>query len=79
MRTLGPSASEHLRKGVGTSLIKHIENEAKKMKLKKLMVFYVHDRADWAKNFYVKLCYKMDDRVILPWGEHAYIYEKALS
>ena len=42
------------------------------------MVLYVHNRADWAKNFYIKLGYKMGDRVTLPWGEHAYIYEKAL-
>ena len=69
---------EHQRKDVGTSLINQIEIEAKKMKLKKLMVLYVHDKAYWAKNFYMKLGYKMIDRVILPWGENV-TYEKTLT
>ena len=70
---------EHQRKGIGTSLIKHIEKEGEKMRLKKFRVLYVRQRADWARNFYTKLGYKIGDRVILPWGEYAYIYEKDLT
>lgn len=66
---------EHQRKGVGSSLISHIENQAKKMKLKKLVVSSVHEKAYWARNFYEKLCYKMVGRKSRPWGDDI-IYEK---
>jgi len=67
---------EHQRKGVGTSLIKHIENEAVKMKLKKLKVL-TNDSAHWAKRFYSNLGYKMIDKIPRPWGDDA-IYEKTI-
>jgi len=69
---------EHKRKGVGTSLMRHIESEAKKMGLKKLRVAYVWEKAYWAKGFYTKLSYRKKEMVTLPWGDHAYIYEKAV-
>jgi N-acetylglutamate synthase-like GNAT family acetyltransferase len=69
---------ERRRKGVGTSLMKKIESEAKKMGLKKLRVAYVWEKAYWAKDFYTKLGYKKKEKVALPWGDHAYIYEKAI-
>lgn len=69
---------ENRRKGVGTSLMRHIESEAKKMGLKKLRVAYVWEKAYWAKGFYTKLGYKKKEKVTLPWGDRAYIYEKAV-
>jgi N-acetylglutamate synthase-like GNAT family acetyltransferase len=69
---------EHRRKGVDTSLMKHIENEARDMRLRKLRVIYVWERAHWAKSFYTKLGYSRTDTISLPWGDKAHIYEKAL-
>jgi len=68
---------EHQRKGVGTSLVNHVENEAVKMRLKKLRVL-TNDNAYWAKTFYSKLGYKMVDKIPRPWGDDA-IYEKTLT
>ena len=69
---------ERRRKHIGTSLMKHIESEAKEMGLKKLRVAYVWEKAYWAKDFYTKLGYKKKEKVALPWGDHAHIYEKAV-
>jgi len=57
---------EHQRKGVGTSLIEYIENEAVKRRLKKLTVL-TNDNADWAKDFYSKLGYKTISKISRPW------------
>ena len=67
---------KHRRKGVGTSLMRNVEREAKKMGLKKLMVAYVWEKAYWAKNFYAKLGYEKKSTVSLPWGDQAHVYEK---
>jgi len=69
---------EHQRKGVGTSLINHIENEAVKMKLRKLIAHHVYEKAHWARNFYTKLGYKITDRITRPWGDN-FNYEKTLT
>jgi N-acetylglutamate synthase-like GNAT family acetyltransferase len=69
---------EHQRKGVGTSIIKRVENEAKKMKLKRLIVPDVHEKAYWARNFYTKLGYAAVGRTPKPWGDNV-IYEKILG
>lgn len=69
---------EHQRKGVGTSLMSYIEDEAKKMKLEKLVIPYVHEKAYWARSFYEKLGYKMVGRRPRPWGDDV-IYEKTLT
>lgn len=69
---------EHRRKGVGTSLMEHIENEVKTMRLRKLRVIYVWEKAHWAKDFYTKLGYSKTDTTTLPWGDEAHIYEKTL-
>jgi N-acetylglutamate synthase-like GNAT family acetyltransferase len=69
---------EHQRKGIGTSLIRFIEKEARKIKLEKLMIPYVHEKAHWARNFYEKLGYKMVGRRPRPWGDDV-IYEKLLK
>jgi len=70
---------EHRRKGVGTSLMKNIESEAKKIGLKKLQAVYVWEKAYWAKNFYTKLGYKKGKTTTLPWGDQAHVYEMILS
>ena len=69
---------EHRRKGVGSSLMEHVENEAKHLGLKRLRVVYVWERAYWAKNFYAKLGYQKRDTVTLPWGDTAHTYERIL-
>jgi N-acetylglutamate synthase-like GNAT family acetyltransferase len=69
---------EHRRKGVGTSLMRHIEREAKKAGMKKLKVVYVWEKAYWAKNFYAKLGYERRGSIALPWNDQAYVYEKTL-
>lgn len=69
---------EHRRKGIGTSLMKHIENEARDMRLRKLRVIYVWERAHWARSFYAKLGYSRTGTITLPWGDKAHIYEKTL-
>ena len=68
---------EHQRKGVGTSLIKYIENEAVKGRLKMLRIL-TSDSAYWAKNFYSKLGYKMISKIPRYWGDDA-VYEKTLQ
>lgn len=67
----------HQRKGFGTSLVNHIENEALKMGLRKLVVL-TNANAYWARNFYTKLGYKMIDRIPRRWGDDV-IYEKTLT
>jgi len=68
---------EYQRKGVGTSLIEYIENEAVKGRLKKLRIL-TSDSAYWAKNFYSKLGYKMIGKFSRPWGDDV-VYEKTLQ
>ena len=58
--------------------MKHIENEARDMRLRKLRVIYVWERAHWAKSFYTELGYSRIDTVTLPWGDKAHVYEKTL-
>lgn len=70
---------EYRRLGVGTSMMKHIEGEAKKIGIRKLRVVYVWEKAYWARNFYNKLGYRKGKTITLPWGDQAHIYEKILS
>lgn len=53
---------EFQRKGIGTSLIRRVEEEAKRIELKRLWLL-VADGAHWALNFYRKLGYHVVDRV----------------
>jgi N-acetylglutamate synthase-like GNAT family acetyltransferase len=69
---------ERQRKGAGTAIMKHVENEAKKKRLKKLLVPDVHQNAYWARDFYTKLGYTVVGRTPRPWGDNV-IYEKILS
>ena len=66
----------HERKGIGTSLMKYIEVEAKKRKYKTLKL-PTSEQAYWATNFYRKLGYKLTERVNAPEG-NMLIFEKKL-
>jgi len=68
---------EHQRKGVGTSLVTHIEAEARKLGLKTLRVPYVDVNAHWAIDFYTKLGYRVVDKRKKPWGYDLF-FEKAV-
>ena len=48
---------EYQRKGIGTALIKHIENTALSLNLEKLRLV-THGKAYWAIRFYEKLGYR---------------------
>ncbi|MFX1513837.1 MAG: GNAT family N-acetyltransferase [Promethearchaeota archaeon] len=67
---------EYQKKRIGTALIIYIEKEAIKTNLKELRVL-TNENAYWARNFYVKLGYKLTDRVPRPWGDDI-IYKKEL-
>jgi ribosomal protein S18 acetylase RimI-like enzyme len=68
---------EHQRKGVGTSLVAHIEAEARRHGLKQLRVPYVDINARWAINFYKKLGYQIIEKREKPWG-YDFFFEKTL-
>ncbi|MCW3978896.1 MAG: GNAT family N-acetyltransferase [Candidatus Bathyarchaeota archaeon] len=59
---------EHQRRGVGTSLMNHIEDEAVGMGLRKLTLAANED-ATWACDFYSKLGYKRIGKIPRPWGD----------
>ena len=69
---------EHQRKGVGSSLVTHIEGEATKLGFRKLRVPYVDIDASWAIKFYKKLGYKIVDKLKNPWGYDLF-FEKVIS
>lgn len=69
---------EHQRKGVGASLVRHIEWEAMKLGFRKIRVPYVDMNAHWAINFYEKLGYKLAYKRRKPWGYDLF-FEKVLS
>jgi GNAT superfamily N-acetyltransferase len=68
---------EHQREGIGTSLVAHIEAEARRLRLKTLRVPYVDMNANWAINFYKKLGYRVVDKRKKPWGFDLF-FEKSL-
>jgi len=53
---------EHQRRGIGTALMKHIEEIARKLNLKKLCLV-THEKAYWAIKFYEKLGYRITSYV----------------
>ncbi len=68
---------EHQRRGVGTSLMNHIEYEAVGMGLRKLTLA-ANENATWACNFYSKLGYKRIGKIPRPWGDDV-TFEKDLN
>ncbi len=53
---------DYQRKGIGTALIRYIEDIARREKIKKLKLI-THEKAFWAIRFYEKLGFKIVDRV----------------
>ena len=64
------------KKGVGTSLVKHIEVEAKRRKIRILRV-PTAEKAFWARSFYLKLGYEITGREERPEG-FLTIFEKQI-
>ncbi len=69
--------SNYQRLGIGTSLVKHIEKEAKKKKFQVLKV-PTSEKAYWATNFYTKLGYEEIERKQLP-EDKIVIFRKKLK
>lgn len=58
---------EHQREGIGTALIRHLEEEAKRVGMKELRLLTI-GKASWAIEFYRKLGYELAEKVGRPWG-----------
>jgi len=58
---------EYQRRGIGTALVRYVEQKAKEIGLKRLRLLTV-GQADWAVSFYKKLGYALADKVERPWG-----------
>ncbi len=58
---------KHQRKGIGTTLISHLERKAREMGLKRMRLRTI-EKADQAVNFYKKLGYNLAYRIEVPWG-----------
>jgi GNAT superfamily N-acetyltransferase len=55
------------RHGIGSALVQRVERLAKERGLKILKVLTV-ENASWAFSFYVKLGYKLAEKIERPWG-----------
>lgn len=66
---------EYQRRGIGTALIKFIQDRAKRIGLKRLWLV-TPEGAYWAINFYKKLGFEMKDRIERPWGFDAVMYKE---
>ncbi len=66
----------HEGKGAGTSLILHIEKEAKKRAVRVLRV-PVAEKATWAKDFYTKLGYLIVHEIEVPEGRIVFFERSA--
>jgi GNAT superfamily N-acetyltransferase len=55
------------RQGIGTVLVRRVEELAKELGLKILKVLTV-EKAHWAISFYTKLGYQLAERIQRPWG-----------
>ena len=67
---------EYQRRGIGTALVRYVEQKAKEIGLKRLRLLTV-GQADWAVSFYKKLGYVLADKVERPWGYDVFL-EKEL-
>ncbi|MFP4005814.1 MAG: GNAT family N-acetyltransferase [Candidatus Hadarchaeia archaeon] len=66
------------REGIGTALMRHLENTARKKGLDKLVVYYVHEDADWAHEFYRKLGYDKEGEISHRMGR-CYLFVKRIK
>lgn len=64
--------------GVGSALISHLEQLAKKSGLKKTRLV-TDNGAEWAIRFYTKLGYKLVRRVPNPWGFDVWMEKQLVS
>jgi len=58
---------KHQRKGIGTTLIIHLERKAREIGLKRMRLRTI-GKADQAVNFYKKLGYRSAVKIEVPWG-----------
>jgi N-acetylglutamate synthase-like GNAT family acetyltransferase len=65
------------RKGIGTALVTHLEQEAREIGIRRLRLLTV-EKANWAASFYKKLGYRLADRIERPWGFDVFM-EKELD
>lgn len=68
---------KHERRGAGTSLMNSVEEEAKRIGLRGLMLF-ANARATWAIAFYKKLGYRAVGSREKPWGKDV-IFKKEIN
>ncbi len=57
----------HQGKGIGTALITHLEQKARKKGLEKIRLRTI-EKADQAVNFYKKLGYRLAEKIEVAWG-----------
>jgi len=67
----------HQRTGIGTALVTHVEQKARKMGLKRLRLLTV-GKAKWAVDFYRKLGYHLADKIERPWGYDVFMEKDLL-
>ena len=68
---------EYQRRGIGTSLVTHLERKARGINLRRLRLLTV-GKANWAVNFYKKLGYNLADKIERSWGFDVFM-EKELE
>jgi N-acetylglutamate synthase-like GNAT family acetyltransferase len=64
------------RQGIGTALVSRVEIKARESNLRKLKVLTV-EKAIWAVAFYIKLGFRLAERIQKPWGFDVFL-EKEL-
>jgi GNAT superfamily N-acetyltransferase len=69
--------SEYQRKGIGSSLMRFLEEKAKSLNFSKIHL-ETDSEAEWAVNFYKKHGYSIFKRDKIPWGFHVW-FEKVLE
>lgn len=58
---------EHQRRGIGTALVRYLEERAREIGLRRLRLLTVK-KAYWAVNFYRRLGYSLAEEIERPWG-----------
>lgn len=66
------------RSGIGTALVNRLEDEVKERGLEKLML-KTPEKARWAVEFYLKLGYRIIDRISTSWGYDVVMEKKVAS
>ena len=58
---------EHQRTGIGTALVRYLEEKAREIGLRRLRLLTIK-KAYWAVNFYKELGYSLAEEIERPWG-----------